>query len=187
MTPSPLDEHKLVNRRGLLKTVAKCGLGLAFLNMSPLSAFASQNHHRLKMYCPDTGEFFNEVMIIDHQWVDGSINLFSKFARDWHADRYRPFDPRVVLTALQIQFLLNSNEPLNVNSGYRTKTTNKKTPGAAKNSLHIEAMALDLHQPDRSTTQLRKAASSLQSGGVGYYPKRHFVHVDCGEIRQWTL
>jgi uncharacterized protein YcbK (DUF882 family) len=34
-------------------------------------------------------------------------------------------------------------------------------------------------------TELREAAVSLQCGGVGYYPRSDFVHVDCGPIRYW--
>jgi uncharacterized protein YcbK (DUF882 family) len=29
-------------------------------------------------------------------------------------------------------------------------------------------------------------AVSLKAGGVGYYPRRSFVHVDTGDVRYWT-
>jgi uncharacterized protein YcbK (DUF882 family) len=29
------------------------------------------------------------------------------------------------------------------------------------------------------------AAVKLRAGGVGYYPKSDFVHVDCGPVRYW--
>jgi uncharacterized protein YcbK (DUF882 family) len=25
----------------------------------------------------------------------------------------------------------------------------------------------------------------LQYGGVGYYPRKHFIHLDCGPFRTW--
>ncbi|MFM8338542.1 MAG: DUF882 domain-containing protein, partial [Fluviibacter sp.] len=28
-------------------------------------------------------------------------------------------------------------------------------------------------------------ALSLQAGGVGYYPREQFVHIDTGRIRSW--
>jgi uncharacterized protein YcbK (DUF882 family) len=32
---------------------------------------------------------------------------------------------------------------------------------------------------------VRGAAMSLRGGGVGYYPRSDFIHVDCGPIRYW--
>jgi uncharacterized protein YcbK (DUF882 family) len=32
---------------------------------------------------------------------------------------------------------------------------------------------------------LRDAALSLGAGGVGYYPREQFVHVDTGRVRSW--
>ena len=32
---------------------------------------------------------------------------------------------------------------------------------------------------------LHQAALSLQAGGVGFYPKPGFVHVDVGPVRTW--
>jgi uncharacterized protein YcbK (DUF882 family) len=32
---------------------------------------------------------------------------------------------------------------------------------------------------------LKDAARDLKRGGVGFYPKRGFVHVDTGDVRFW--
>jgi uncharacterized protein YcbK (DUF882 family) len=32
---------------------------------------------------------------------------------------------------------------------------------------------------------VRAAALSLKAGGVGYYPRSDFVHLDVGRIRAW--
>jgi uncharacterized protein YcbK (DUF882 family) len=32
---------------------------------------------------------------------------------------------------------------------------------------------------------LHKTAVALKGGGVGYYPKSDFVHVDVGRVRYW--
>jgi uncharacterized protein YcbK (DUF882 family) len=55
----------------------------------------------------------------------------------------------------------------------------------AKHSYHIKGMAVDLRSEGRSLEQVREAALGLQCGGVGYYPRSGFVHVDCGPIRRW--
>jgi uncharacterized protein YcbK (DUF882 family) len=46
-------------------------------------------------------------------------------------------------------------------------------------------MAVDLRSERRSLGQVRDAALDVQCGGVGYYPRSGFVHVDCGPIRRW--
>ena len=50
--------------------------------------------------------------------------------------------------------------------------------GVAVHSLHIEGKAIDISMPGRTLAQLRGAALAQRSGGVGYYPKTGFVHVD---------
>jgi uncharacterized protein YcbK (DUF882 family) len=34
-------------------------------------------------------------------------------------------------------------------------------------------------------SDLRDAATSLSLGGVGFYPRDKFVHVDTGKVRYW--
>jgi uncharacterized protein YcbK (DUF882 family) len=46
-------------------------------------------------------------------------------------------------------------------------------------------MAIDVRLPGRSLETLRDSARSLQRGGVGYYPRSGFVHVDVGRVRCW--
>ena len=61
------------------------------------------------------------------------------------------------------------------------------TSGVAKNSLHIQAEAIDLRIPGVDTLKLRRAALNLHRGGVGYYPHSDFIHVDIGRVRQWCF
>jgi uncharacterized protein YcbK (DUF882 family) len=55
----------------------------------------------------------------------------------------------------------------------------------AQNSLHLLGKAIDIRTPGRELPMLRKAAVALKGGGVGYYPKSDFVHVDVGRVRYW--
>jgi uncharacterized protein YcbK (DUF882 family) len=61
----------------------------------------------------------------------------------------------------------------------------RRSGGVAKNSYHVKGMAIDLRLPDRSLKDLRAAALALGGGGVGYYPKSDFVHMDTGPVRTW--
>jgi uncharacterized protein YcbK (DUF882 family) len=39
--------------------------------------------------------------------------------------------------------------------------------------------------PGVALSDLRDAALSLQAGGVGYYARDQFVHIDTGRVRRW--
>jgi uncharacterized protein YcbK (DUF882 family) len=75
--------------------------------------------------------------------------------------------------------------------GYRTPKTNEflraHTAGVAKHSLHMQAKAIDIRLPGTDILELRKAALSLHRGGVGYYPRSGFIHVDTGRVTQWCF
>jgi len=62
----------------------------------------------------------------------------------------------------------------------------KKGWAVSKQSLHEKGKAVDIRLPKTKTSLLRRAVYQLKSGGVGYYPKLKFVHVDIGSIRYWT-
>jgi uncharacterized protein YcbK (DUF882 family) len=55
----------------------------------------------------------------------------------------------------------------------------------ASHSLHMDGKAIDIRVPGVALTDLRDAAMSLRVGGVGYYPREQFVHVDTGRVRHW--
>jgi uncharacterized protein YcbK (DUF882 family) len=78
---------------------------------------------------------------------------------------------------------------IHVVCGYRAPWSNdflrRTTTGVAKNSLHMQAEAIDIQLPGTKTSVLRDAALALHRGGVGYYAASNFIHVDVGRIRRW--
>ena len=74
-------------------------------------------------------------------------------------------------------------------SGYRSAATNawlaSQSEGVARHSLHMEGMAADINVQGRSLTLLQIVALAMRGGGVGYYPRSDFVHVDTGRVRRW--
>jgi uncharacterized protein YcbK (DUF882 family) len=55
----------------------------------------------------------------------------------------------------------------------------------AVSSLHMKGKAIDLRMPGCPTRRLRKIAVNLRKGGVGYYQRSDFIHVDVGRVRHW--
>ncbi len=74
-------------------------------------------------------------------------------------------------------------------SGYRSPSFNRKlkegSDGIAEASLHVEGRAADVHLDEVTEKTLSRYVRSLGVGGVGYYPRFDFVHVDTGELRRW--
>ena len=89
----------------------------------------------------------------------------------------------------QLKLKLQTKAPFEVISGYRSPSTNAKLAalgnGVAKHSFHMEGKAIDIRLADRRLVALRDTAIALQVGGVGFYAKSNFVHVDVGPVRTW--
>ena len=102
----------------------------------------------------------------------------------------KKYDPRLfdLLTELMIQ-LRSPDSELHVICGYRTPESNaglrRLSSKVAKASLHMLAEAIDIRLPGRRTALVRDTALAMALGGVGYYAKSDFVHVDVGRVRRW--
>jgi uncharacterized protein YcbK (DUF882 family) len=139
-----------------------------------------------------TGEVLNVVYRIGDTYIPDALSKLNEFLRDSHNEEVSDYDPRTFdVLHTMLAKLGKSNAAVNILSAYRTQETNDMlresgTTNAALHSQHIEAKALDIRVPGISAPLLRDAALSLDAGGVGYYPKSQFVHVDVGPVRQWT-
>ena len=98
-------------------------------------------------------------------------------------------DPRLFDHLYRLQGLLGTNRPVQLISGYRSLATNDDlrhhSRGVAKHSYHTKGQAMDFHIEGVSLSNVRKAALSMRAGGVGYYPRSNFVHIDTGPVRNW--
>lgn len=126
-------------------------------------------------------------------WQDGAVNpegyvQICKILRDVQAGEMRQMSIRLMDILRAIQGWLayyQVNEPIIINSGYRTIITNQKTEGAVLASRHIRGGASDITIPGLPAKYLADLAGSFRGGGLGFYPIKNFVHVDDGPIRKW--
>ena len=148
--------------------------------------------HVLRLYNTHTGERMEIAYRRGDQYISGALAKLDYFLRDHRTGDVRRFDPRLydILYDLTASIGRPDGE-IDIVCGYRTSTTNESlrahTTGVAKNSLHIQAEAIDLRMPGIDTLKLRQAALALRRGGVGYYPHSDFIHVDTGRVRQWCF
>jgi uncharacterized protein YcbK (DUF882 family) len=75
-------------------------------------------------------------------------------------------------------------------SAYRTKKTNamlaSRIFGVAEKSQHLAGRAIDITL-DANLSPAAKIARRMTRGGVGWYPTNHFIHLDSGPVRSWTI
>lgn len=135
----------------------------------------------LNLYNMHTGEWFKEPYCVEGEFLPAAVEKLNHFLRDWRNDKVCDMDPRLFDLMHDLQQRISKSKTFDIISGYRSPETNqmlhKQSRGVAKNSLHKQGLAVDIKMPG-NLRNLRDLARSLQRGGVGYYPKAGFVHVD---------
>jgi uncharacterized protein YcbK (DUF882 family) len=136
-----------------------------------------------------TGEHLTTVYYADGRYLPESLASINRLLRDFRTDEVKDIDPALLDLMYVLQSRLESAEPFEVYSAYRSPETNasliRRGGGAARNSLHMRGMAVDTRIEGVDAPNLFKAALSLQRGGVGYYGQSSFVHLDVGDVRSW--
>ena len=180
----------LMNRRNFLKLLLCSGL----LSYSSKFAFADIDNIALKerslsIFNPHTKESFEGIYFYYGIYDSGALRKIHHIMRDIRTDDVKPIDTHLLDLISAISEKLKTGDPFHLISGYRSPKTNsllrKRGKGAAKNSYHIRGQAADIRLPGYKTSALRRAAYQLGKGGVGYYPKSKFVHIDIGPVRYW--
>ena len=143
----------------------------------------------LSLYNTHTEESLETVYWIEGRYLDEPLAEIDYIMRDHRTGEIKSIDPRLLDLLDSIKKRLEVKQPFHIISGYRSPETNallrKIDKGVACKSLHIKGKAVDIRLPDVELPLLRKVTMGLRRGGVGYYPKSDFVHVDLGRFRYW--
>jgi uncharacterized protein YcbK (DUF882 family) len=148
-----------------------------------------QEHH-LRLYHTHTGERLDIIYRRGDHYLPEAEEQLDHFLRDHRTGEVKHYDPHVfdILSDLATA-VGHPNAEIDIICGYRTPWSNEflraRSAGVAKNSQHMQAHAIDIRIPGVDTLTLRNAALALGRGGVGYYPRSAFVHVDTGRVRTW--
>lgn len=170
-------------------TLGGAALGCALL---PGQAFASLSTSRPRVLTLNnlhTGETLKTEFFNGKSYDKDELTRLNHFFRDYRANKIKSIDPRLFDQLYRLQAMLNTHKPVQLISGYRSLATNNSlrahTKGVAKHSYHTLGQAMDFHIEGISLSNVRKAALSMRTGGVGYYPSSNFVHIDTGPTRHW--
>jgi len=113
---------------------------------------------------------------------------FQLFLRDHYTKQSTQADTRLasILAAAALRF----HAPrVDIVSGFRSPKYNlmlrKKGHQVARESQHMQGTAVDFRIRGVETETLREFVRGLHLGGVGFYPRTHFIHADTGKVRYW--
>jgi len=135
----------------------------------------------------------NETLSASY-WENGQYNFselekINYILRDHRTHEIAAIDHQLLDMLHRLHSLTNSNSPFEIISGFRSEKTNqalrKSTTGVAKRSYHMQGKAIDVRLADVELKTLRDKAIGLNSGGIGYYRKSGFLHIDTGRPRNW--
>ena len=127
-------------------------------------------------------------------WSDGTyrrdaLDKLNHFLRDTRDNAQTEMDPLLFDVLWHTTRLVGFGGTIEVLSAYRSPTTNawlaSVSRGVASDSQHINGNAMDIRFPGVQVLRIRQAARSLNMGGVGFYPRSGFVHIDTGPSRYW--
>lgn len=177
------------SRREFLTRVGTAAVGSLLLPSVDAIGKSFSRERPICMHNINTDEELTIVCRPEESYNRGLLDQFSHFLRDHHAGTVHPMDPALIDLLYAISAFTGSQGTFKVLSGYRSPETNhwlrKFHHGVAEHSMHMEGKAVDIRMSDVDTRTIRKIALALEQGGVGYYPRSDFVHLDTGRVRAW--
>jgi len=162
---------------------------LAALLMFPAILGAGGDARSLSFHHTHTGEDRVVTYYREGSYLPEGMSAIKSLLADWRNGHQRDIDPELLDILWAIQLKARHVETWEIISAYRSPETNamlrNRSNGVAKNSQHIPGKAIDVRLRGMETSKLRDIALELKRGGVGYYAKSDFVHVDTGRVRRW--
>jgi len=188
---NPQQNHVHWSRRSFLQlSLASLGL-IGSRILFPDSALAhSAPSSRLRLYNVNTKERIQVTYRNQSGHYDqGALKDLNHFFRCPHSQQVHQIDIRLIEYVNRVEKLVGGGKEVRIYSAYRSPSYNRLLVrlgrGAAPKSLHTMGKAIDFSIPGVRLSKVRRAAFNIKWGGVGYYPRRGFIHLDTGSVRYW--
>lgn len=143
----------------------------------------------LNLVNANTGEALSVTYWSNGSYQRAALDKLNHFLRDWRENEQTEMDPLLFDVLWHTMNTVGFSGTVEVLSAFRSPSTNawlaSVSRGVASDSQHINGNAMDVVFPGVSAFQIRQAARALNMGGVGFYPRSGFVHLDTGPVRYW--
>ncbi|RJX17330.1 MAG: DUF882 domain-containing protein [Desulfobulbus sp.] len=178
-----------MSRRRFVTGAISTATGLLLCSALPAWATGKSGNRSLTFYNTHTEEQLRVTYARNNAYDQAALRKVNLFLRDHRTDDVHPIDPKLLDILYAVQRAYGDNGIFEVISGYRSPQSNARLRrgswGVARKSLHMVGRAIDVRRTGMKTRTLREIALELQRGGVGYYAKSDFVHLDTGRFRTW--
>jgi uncharacterized protein YcbK (DUF882 family) len=176
-----------LNRRQFLSAAVLTATAMV-LDPSKMS-WALGGQRSLSFYHTHTGERLDIIYGWPGLYDPIALEEINHFLRDFRTGEVHPIDPKLLDTLCAIRQKFGGQGTFEVISGYRSPKTNRqlrrRSSGVAKHSLHMDGKAIDIRLKGVLTRKIQQCALGMKCGGVGFYAKSDFVHLDTGRVRFW--
>jgi uncharacterized protein YcbK (DUF882 family) len=179
-------------RRRWIQTVSAAGVGLALSRFSAArEAEKAPEVRHLELLNTHTSETVSLAYKRGGEFDTAALGSLKKLLRDHRNDELHEMDVRLYDQLFDLARAANCDPRFEIISGYRSPESNdamssRAGSGVAKKSLHMQGRAVDIRLKHCSCADLRDLALTAKQGGVGYYQRSDFVHVDTGAFRTWV-
>lgn len=151
---------------------------------------AAEQSVPLRLYNQNTRENFDVQLFVGSQWNANALKVCDWLMRDWRQNLLVDCDRRIYAALYVIQRVFSQEGRIEIHSGYRSEATNSLLRemgyGAAPNSMHKQAKAVDFSIKGVNHRTIARAAWNLNLGGIGLYDG--WVHLDTrGKAVKWGL
>lgn len=154
-----------------------------------LPARAAASGRSLTFFNTHTQEEVTAVYSYGREHDPATLERFNAVLRDHRSGEIGRMDPALFDFLHSVAERAGAAPTFEVISGFRSQASNEllrsRNSGVAQGSLHLQGKAIDVRLRGVSCAKLRDIALELARGGVGYYPKSDFVHLDTGRVRRW--
>ena len=175
-------------RRGILRGAA-CGLLGGLPLARALATPAPRLPRSLSFVHTHTGEQLSTRYFDGGAYVPEALGQLNHLLRDFRNDAVMSMDAGLFDLLWELQAAADRDATFEIISAYRSPATNtmlhRRSSGVAEHSQHMLGKAIDIRVSGFSTVRLASLARNLARGGVGYYARSDFVHVDTGRVRYW--
>lgn len=181
-------------RRQLMMTAISGGVGAA---LSPLALAAGkavsetpQPARLIELFNTHTGDTLSVAYRRGAAYDAAAIARLRHFLRDHRNGQAHDIDVALYDQLFDLAAAARCDARFDIISGYRSPASNAKmaaaSSGVARKSLHMQGRAIDVRLHGCPCSKLRDLALAAAQGGVGYYKRSDFVHIDTGRFRTWA-
>jgi uncharacterized protein YcbK (DUF882 family) len=150
---------------------------------------SSLDERKLSFYHTHTQKTLEVTYAVGGVYVQSALEEINNFLADFRTGDVKVMDPELLDIMYDVRTSLGGNGTFEVISAYRSPKTNQMLrdagKGVVKKSQHLLGKAIDIRLRNVASSELRDAALRMKRGGVGYYEKSNFVHIDTGRVRRW--